>query len=300
MTPIPGALEAATGTAAKVAIGEATKRGIRYGPGFLKRLWGAGRRNQQAAALAHRTNEAVRTATTLVASRDFTSGDARELRGRDLMDALRPLLGALSAYFQDHFTKRPTATCIKLLLEPGKARSLTMQEVHPPTGGRKPPPEEPLVLTLVRDAGSDQHRDSRPYYVYDCTAFEEIMRHDRFMFRPKDDLRQLHECGGYRNPTPNFWRHYRSTMVLPIRAPRQAGATPSYLLTGFLCLDCQDPGRFKGEFTRAPRHEDNPEDFNIAAMVSDALFWPLFMFSWRLQNPGPPPMPFGDARLLEE
>ena len=120
------------------------------------------------------------------------------------------------------------------------------------------------------------------------------------MFRPAEDLRELEGRGEYRNPTRDYWRHYRSTMVLPIRARRQEDADTRFVFAGFLCLDCKEPGGFGEPFARQPRHEDNPEDFNVAATIADALFWPLVWFSLRLHRPEMAPIPYLEEALRLE
>jgi hypothetical protein len=159
----------------------------------------------------------------------------------------------------------------------------------------------PLVFTLARDPSSAQERHERQsnlYYLDDCTAFEELFgHHDCFMFCPSEDLKTLYGNRRYRNPTPDFWQFYRSTLVLPIRSPREPDATPPHLVVGFLCLDCKDAGKFCGDVARR-NLRDMPEQFNLAASVADDLFWPLLAFTARVQRPGPPPMPYVNTQLL--
>jgi hypothetical protein len=307
----PGMTESAAGAAAKVVAEEAGRAAAKglvgYGLDVIRWLRngptaGTGK---PTAALAHKTSEATRLAMAQVMLSDLQDESSRHLLVRDLRESLQPLLVSLAHHFQTHFTAQATSACIKLLVRPEELNSLTQEDVRRrklgdrfarSSGLRS---DEPLVFTLIRDPESERRTPSPIHPVSDCSAFEELARENAFIFCPQEDLQKLHERKLYRNPRPEFWRLYRSTLVLPIRARRHPAVNPAQLLVGFLCLDCPEPGAFDADENVRRAERDMSEQFNVAASVADALFWPLLIFSWRSHNPGPPPMPAEEARLLE-
>lgn len=236
-------------------------------------------RSSTVAALAHATSEATRRALNFARSPEFktdTTGD-RTLLNLNLL--LRPLLDDLVGYFTRYVTFAPTAACIKLLAQREMASRLGLEShIYLPPGASPLAPEAPLVFPLVRDTESSIVRKESIYYVEHCSAFEQLFRTHSYVFCPNGDLRELERRGEYRNPTPGWPDFYLSTLVLPIRRPPFAPETGEKAdLTAFLCLDCIEPDRFRAPERRPHRFKDAPEDFNVAASVADALYWPIYL-----------------------
>lgn len=245
------------------------------------------RRTRDLAALAHNTSERARLATNAVLMRDFQRDQTPQLAVTELRECFKPLLDSLSLYFREYVTSTPAASCIKMLVDQQFVDALSVHDyVRESSASGRKEVTEPLVFTLVRDSASAKERGQSLYYVSDCTAFEHFCDrpHDH-LYCPKADLKKLFERKEYKNPTPEFWKLYRSTMVIPIRWPPPLGHAGAYpTLVGFLCLDCKKAGRFPGYLDRHPNLHEMPESFNVAASVADDLFWPLHLFALRNLN----------------
>jgi hypothetical protein len=130
---------------------------------------------------------------------------------------------------------------------------------------------EARVQTLVRSANSQGGRTNREAAIADNTDFSRIA-HDGQAFFASDNLPALAEKGEYRNSTPNWQNHYRSTIVVPIRASlsvyedKDTCSDDEFVLLGFLCAD----SRREGSFGRGT----DPEKSYIVALqgFADAMF----------------------------
>lgn len=123
------------------------------------------------------------------------------------------------------------------------------------------------VSTLARSRGSDpsrERRDSQPQKIVENTDFKQILESSVDGSYPDSfycaDLvsyqRELRAQGrDYLNSTPNWQRHYKSTMVVPIRFDRSRlfyednwqQARGEYETLGFLCADSLSTGAFRSE-----------------------------------------------------
>jgi len=189
----------------------------------------------------------------------------------------------LTDFFEERVTLCKTAACVKMMCAPQNAA----QWGHPASAGNRVPElDEPLVFTLVRNSNS-RDRDDNPehpkiFYANASSAFAILISKGNprpFVYCPGEDLWRMFNDGRYKNPTPNFWNLYRSTMVLPIRFVPPGKLELKPYTVGFLCLDAERPRRFPRLRKRAEDVTTMSTEFNIAACVADSLYWPLRQLS---------------------
>lgn len=249
------------------------------------------------AVLAHTTSQTVRNIVDIVLVSDFSAEKSAELCASQLKQEITVVLDKLAAYFHDHVTHCETAACIKMLCNKEQIDKLGQSgHIRRPVN-RKIAETEPIVFTLARDRLSEATRGRSAYYLNDSTAFRSVWS-GQFMYCPDEDLFELKEKGAYENPTPEFWKFYRSAMVLPIRwsPPDDLSSLMSPIVVGFLAVDAREAGKFCGQRRREQQLSKMPDQFNIAAHVADALYFPLSLLITRGTNGLKPDQHYASAK----
>ncbi len=238
----------------------------------LKDEVGKGKKNKMdTCSLFHATSHRLRDIEGIVTGTDFANSAAAQQCSFRVVSGLELVLGELVDYFEKNVIGETTAACIKIFgsaAEVGavNAESETVTESEADSA-------EPLVLCFSRDPNSKRRRGGGEpaYKLTESTAFFDIFTKQLKFYSRSEDLETEFNNGTYRNPTPNFWRRYRSVLVVPVRTKiGTADGDSTFDVIGFLALDTPSAGTFR------PRHSDEKAaGFEVAAATADLLYWPL-------------------------
>ncbi len=227
----------------------------------------------------------------------------------------------VTQYVNDFFRKyyvHDCSCCIKWCLNYSEAERFAKNRVEgtllPPQDDEKDPTKSIYLYTAARDAESLGAREDwsnicRADY---CTPFLWLLRdapgkyESRFWVSngdlqaawrrnpPKTPVEALefHRNGFYYTERDNFFRHYKSGLVLSMRyVDRQHQKDRKGCINAFLCLDSPTVGAFEKLFGKINRQETDtrklPPWFNVVAAVSDSLWLPHEQYIENIRSEGP-------------
>lgn len=234
-----------------------------------------------AASLGHQVTHRIRKVQDCILATDFSKDQQASACFITLHEEIQRILNLYADHLGKYVVGEDVAGCVKLLYLPDSPDSLAGVAID---RGLDSASGEPSIFSFVRDARSQHFRDEHAsiYPISECTAFEKIHKDGLSYFAPEEDLEDLQRSGRYKNPTPEFWNFYRSSIVVPIRRERlrrQSVGELGYEVVGFVAFDTMKVGGLSVVGTAPPVDRfDRQPHYNAVAALADALYWPLKSF----------------------